>query len=393
MKAFLLEADWSPQSSYKISQKELDEKRAFRSDLVWNNIRKGLKDVPTPKPGKNSVLLRVGACGICGTDVHAVQSNDAGYSAYASHLKLPVILGHEFSGEVVEIGSEVKSVSVGDIIAVEQMHWCGTCRSCRKGLFNQCENLEEAGLSSDGGFAEYIVVPEKFCCNINHIAEALGDKLAAFEAGALAEPVSVAYSGMVINAGGLKPGCDVVIFGAGPIGLVSAELARAFGAGQIFIFNTNPHRDHLAENIGADYVVNPYEMKKQGTSAGDFVLEHTDGMGAGMIVEATGNYDKVYPEIIKCMGDGSRIVQLGVGGKDVQFDMLPVLRKNAKIIGSLGHAGSGIFPSVLSLMANQRIDARKIVTGRYLLSDIEEGLSEASLRERGHGKILISQYY
>ena len=393
MKAFVLEADWSPKKDYKLSDKENSDKRAFRSDLVWNNIRTGIKEVSVPAVKDDEVLLKVGACGICGTDVHAVQSDEFGYSAYASHLKLPVILGHEFSGEVVETGKNVKTVSVGDIIAVEQMHWCGKCRSCRAGMFNQCENLEEAGLSSDGGFAEFIAVPEKFCCNINDIAEELGDKQAAFEAGALAEPVCVAYSGMAINAGGVKPGSNVVIFGAGPIGLVSAELAKAFGAGKIFVFNTNPHRDYLPEKLGVDYVMNPNDLLKQGSSAGDFVLEYTNGIGAGMIVEATGNYEKVYPEIIKCMGNCSKIVQLGVGGKDVQFNMLPVLRKNAKIIGSLGHAGSGIFPHVLSMMASGRIDARKIVTGRFSLDNIEKGIEEASKRELGHGKILVSPNY
>lgn len=393
MKCYYAEADWEPKAGYVLSERELADRRAMRSDLVWKNIRADLKDVPTPEIKSDEVLIKVGACGICGSDLHAVESDEEGYSAYASHLKFPVILGHEFSGEIVAVGKDVKGYKPGDLIAVEQIRWCGKCRACRAGMFNQCENLEEIGLSADGGFAEYAVVPEKYCCKINSIAEVLGDRMAALEAGALAEPACVAYNGIVINAGGLKPGSNVAIFGAGPIGLVSVALAKAFGAGQIFVFNTNPARDRLPKELGADYVFHPNELIKQGTSPGKAVLELTDGIGAGMIVEATGNFSAVYPEIVQCMANGARVVQLGIGKTPAVFDVEPLLRKNAHIVGSLGQAGSDIFPSVLRLMASGRIDIRKIVTGRYSLNHVAEAMKAAGDRSLGHGKILVSQHY
>lgn len=393
MKAFMVEGEWAPKPDYILSPRELKEKRAMRADLVYKNVTTGLKSVPIPEISDDDVLIKVGACGVCGSDLHAIGRDAEGYSTFASHVKLPVILGHEFSGEVVEVGKNVTNTKVGDIISVEQIRWCGTCRVCRTGMFNQCENLEETGLSCDGAFAEYALVPQKYVCVINDIAERLGDKQAAFEAGALAEPTCVAYSGIQINSGGIKPGSNVAIFGVGPIGLASVELARAFGAAKIFVFNTNPARDYLAKAMGADYVFNPRTLKEQGTSAGEVVLELTNGIGAGTIVEATGNFSEVYPEIMKCIGIGAHIVQLGIGAKPAIFDTMPLLRKNAHIIGSLGQAGSDIFPSVLRLMASGRIDMRKMITGRFKLDDVSQAIADSGKRELGHGKVMVSQFY
>ena len=257
MKAFIVNAEWIPKPRYQLSERESMQKRAMRADMVYKNVHAELKETEIPQVKDDEVLIRVGACGVCGSDLSVMKSNADGYSAFASHMKLPVILGHEFSGEVIETGRNVSSVKRGDLVSAEQIRWCGTCRACRSGMFNQCLNLEEAGLSCDGAFAEYAVLPEKYCCVINDIAEKLGNKMAALEAGALAEPTCVAYAGMQINAGGIKPGANFAVFGVGPIGLASIELARAFGAAKIFAFNTNPARDSLAKKMGADYVLNP----------------------------------------------------------------------------------------------------------------------------------------
>jgi len=393
VKAFYVDADWAPKPEYTLSEREEREKRGLRADFVYKNIRVGLRDVPVPTIKDDEVLIQIGACGVCGTDISSLKSQPDGYSVYAGHLKLPVVLGHEFSGEVVEVGKNVTSVRKGDLVAVEQMRWCGACRVCRGGLFNQCLNTDEAGLACDGGFAEFLAVEEKYCCVINDIAETLGSKMAALEAGALAEPTCVAYAGMQVNAGGLKPGAHVAVFGVGPIGLASIALARAFGAAKIFAFNTNPARNQLALAMGADYVYNPDELLKQGSSAGQVVMEQTGGIGAGMIVEATGNFSKVFPEIMKCLGMGAKVVQLGIGSSPIVFDGNPLLRKGASIIGSLGHAGSDIYPSVLRLMAAGRIDMSKMVTARYHLDQTQKAIEAFANRSLGHGKVLVSQHY
>ncbi len=393
MKAFYAEADWAPKAEYAMSDREKADRRSYRADLAFTNVRAGTTDRPIPEIGDDEVLLRIGACGICGSDLHALEVGADGYSSFASHVRFPVVTGHEYSGEVVEIGKDVTSLRVGDLVAVEQIRWCGACRSCRAGKFNQCENIEEAGLSCDGGFAEYGAVREKFCIVINTLANTLGGKLEAFEAGALAEPTAVAYNGMVVNAGGVTPGTPIVVFGAGPIGLAAIALARALGAAKILAFSTNPLRNGLAAAMGADIVLNPTDLLSRGSSPWRAVMEETAGLGADMIVEASGNLGSVYPEISRCLGVEARVVQLGIGAAASGFDLMPFVRRNAKIVGSMGHAGNNVFPSVLRMMESGRLDMRRMVTGRYPLSDTAAGIAASGRRELGHGKILISQHY
>lgn len=391
MKCYVVDADFAPKEGYKLSAREKADKRAQRSSFVFKNLRAGIVERPTPKVGPKDVLIRVGACGVCGTDMHAAEMGDDNYTVYSGHLRLPVIMGHEFSGEIVEVGNAVRDYKVGDLVAVEQIRWCGECPACRRGKFNSCQFLEEVGLSSDGGFAEYALVPEKYCCNINEIATLLGDKMAALEAGALAEPTCVSYAGMMINAGGLQPGSHVAVFGCGPIGLASIALAKAAGAAKIFAFDTVPEKLELAKKIGADFAYNSLDLYKQGSSPAEMVLDETGGIGCAQVVECAGVASRTYPDIVNLMAIGAKVVQLGIGNGLSNIDLTPFQIKGCSMIGSLGHAGNDIFPSVLRMMAKGRIDMRPIVTARYSLDDIADGIKAA--KSGKHGKVLISQHY
>ena len=391
MKAYVCEADWAPKAGYVLTERESRDKRALLGNQVWKNVRASLKDVPKPKMGKEDVIIKIAACGVCGSDLHITEMDEENYSKFASHTRFPVILGHEFSGEVVEVGEDVTEVKVGDLIAVEQIRWCGKCYSCRIGMFNQCKNLEEIGITADGGFAEYAVVPQKFCCNINNIAELLGDKVAALEAGALTEPTAVAYSGMFINGGGFKPGANIVVFGAGPIGLAATALAAAAGGSKIIVIDIDDYRLGLAKDMGATDLLNPIALGKQGLTGGDAVLELTGGIGGGMIVEAAGASTKTYPEIEKCMAIGAKVISLGMQATPVTTNMIAFQRNNARIQGSLGQAGSDIFPSVLRLMASGRIDMRKMVTGRFPLDQVKEAIED--VHNKPNAKVLVGDIY
>lgn len=393
MNVYMARAEWAPKPDYLLSDREKKDHRALLAYQVYKNITAGIESVDIPSIKADEVLLRVGACGVCGSDISVLKADTQGYTTYGGHLRFPVVLGHEFSGEVVEVGKAVTTVQKGDLVAAEQIRWCGACRTCRAGLFNQCLNLEETGLSCDGAFAEYVVLPEKYCCVINDIAEGLGNKMDALEMGALAEPTCVAYNGIQVAGGGLKPGSHFVVFGAGPIGLAGIMLAKAMGAARIIAFNTNPARDCLAVAMGADTVLNPKVLRQQGTSPGQQVMELTRGIGAGMVMEASGNIGQVLPDIMECLAPGARIVQLGVGHSDAGFNINPLMWKNAVISGSIGHAGSDIFPSVLRMMAAGRIDPRKMITARHSLDNTQTGMDAFAHREAGHGKILISARY
>lgn len=386
MRAFVIDADFNPKEGYVLSERERTTKRALRGNMVFNNMKIGLRDVEIPEIQDDEVLIKIGACGICGTDLHLVEVGDDGYTVYGSHCKFPVISGHEFSGEVVKIGNRVKTVKPGDLIAVEEMQWCGECPSCRVSKFNQCQNLEEIGISKNGGFAIYCAVKEKFCCNINNIAEFYGDKMAALELGALAEPTCVAYSGMIINGGGVRPGDTVVIFGAGPIGLASIAVAKASGAGKIIVFDTKEEKLALARHMGATHVYHSLQV-----TPSEVVNDLTNHLGANMIVECAGAFQATYPEICKMLAIEARIIQLGISSKTAPVDITALQVKNARLQGSLGHAGSGIYPSVLSMMASGNLDMRNMVTGRYSLEHIEDAIAAA--RKPESGKVLVSFRY
>ncbi len=389
MKAFVLRGEWAPTGNVSLCKREEDDHRSYTSELCWKNLSYGIENVPVPEPKDDEVLIRVGACGVCGSDIHSVASKPDGYMQFNCHTRLPVILGHEFSGEVVQVGKTVKGYQVGDLIAVEQIHYCGKCHNCRIGLYNNCDNREDIGLSADGGFCEYAVVPEKYCCKINDIAELLGNKMAALEAGALAEPASVAYHSVVINAGGIKPGAYVAIFGAGPIGLSAQAICRAAGAAKVFVFDTVPEKLELARKMGADACFNPMDVEP--TELAAHILSLTNGIGCHMCVEAAGNPGATYPQIAGIMSAHAKLVQIGLPGKVPPVDLIPFIYHGTSIYCCSGSAGSDIFPSILRMFASNVLDMRPCIGGRFPLKDTYEAIQAAA--SGCPGKILVSAFY
>lgn len=386
MRAFYVEADWAPKEGYKLSERETSTKRALRGNSIWKNIRGSVTDRPMPVAKDDEVLLKVGVAGICGTDAHLLKQDEEGYTKYNGHSKYPIITGHEFSGEVVEVGKNVKKLKVGDLVSVESMHWCGECDACRRGMFNQCKNLDEPGLTFDGGFAEYAAIKEKYCYVLNDIVNLYGDKLTALEMGALIEPTGVAYNGLFVRGGGLRPGGHAVVFGAGPIGLAAIQLLKTGGAAKLICFETVPERQELAKACGADYVFNPMDYKSADEQA-DMLMELTNGAGISIFAECAGAGRFTYPVMAKSLAIGGKTIQIGHSLDTTPVDMFYWQWNAAKISGSNGQSGEGIYPDVIALMAAGRIDMRKMVTGRYNLEDIEEGMKLTS------GKVLVSTSY
>ena len=255
MKGLVLDAEWDPKPECTISEWEQRTGKAICGNNIWRNPKLEVRSWPDPEPGPQEVVLEVQACGVCGSDMHFYETDEDDYILYPGLTKFPTILGHEFSGKVVEVGNEVELLKVGDMVTVEEMIWCGRCIPCRNGYPNHCTNLEEIGFTIPGAFANYIAVDEKFCWKIDAIAERFGDEEKAYEVSALTEPTCVAYNAMFERAGGFRPGHYVSVFGAGSIGLASIGLAKAAGAGIIAAFELSPQRRELAKKVGADYVV------------------------------------------------------------------------------------------------------------------------------------------
>lgn len=387
MKGLLLEAEWKVRAGYKLAKREKETRRALNGSNIWKNPKLAIREVPIPKIGSEEVLIRVKACGVCGSDVHMSEVDSEGYILFPGHSRSPCIIGHEFAGQIEEVGKKVKNLKVGGMVTAEEMNWCGECLPCRAGMVNQCENLEEIGFTINGAFAEYVAVKAKYCCKIDALVNIYGDREKAYEAGAVVEPTSVTYNAMFTRAGGFKPGGNLVIFGAGPIGLAATGLARTAGAAKVIVFETAPPRVELAKKMGADKVYDPKELERQGIKPHQVVLENTEGVGGAMLVEAAGACRQTIPEMEKAMAINGKIVQIGMVAGRTPVDLLAFQVKGAHFHGSIGHSGHDNFPSVIRLMAAGRIDMTKIITSRFPLDEAIDAIaSSGSLRE---GKVLV----
>ena len=387
MKGLVLEAEWKPRDGYVVSEFERTTGKAVTGSSIWKNPRLRLADVPEAPVGPKDVRLRPRACGICGSDVHFYETDKDGYMFYPGLTKFPAIIGHEFSGEVVEVGKEVTDLRIGDMVTAEEMIWCGECVPCRNGYPNQCLNLEEIGFTIHGAQAESIVIGAKYCWKIDELVETYGSKDKAYEAGALTEPTCVAYNAMFTRAGGFKPGGYVTVFGTGPIGFAAIALAKAAGAGLIMAFEVSPVRQELARKVGADVVYNPAELQKQGVRPRDVIREKTKGEGVDLHVEAAGAPALTVPEMEETLAFGGKIVQIGRASERVPMYLEHFQTHAGQVFGAQGHSGYGNFPYVIRLMAARRIDMTQIITSRFSLDQGVEAVQKAS--KRMDGKVMV----
>jgi len=387
MKALVVDATWEPREGYSLSEDEHTNRKALCGSQVWRNPHFEFKEIPTPNIDDDEVLIRVVNCGICGSDTHLYETNEEGYIIFSGLVKLPCILGHEFSGIIEKVGRKVTSLKPGDAVAVESILWCGMCIPCRGGALNQCKNIELAGLSADGAFAEFIGVKEKYCWNINELREIYEEK-EMFEVGALIEPAGCAYTGMFVNESGLMPGETFVVYGAGPIGLAAVALARTAGASKIIAFDKIPERLALAMNMGADYAFNINELNGKNSRAHSLVMELTNGEGANIQLEAAGAAPETIPEIEKSMAANGKIIYLGRAATSTPMFLDTLVSGANKIVGARGHAGNWVFPNIIKLLASGKFDLRKMITAEYPFDKLMDALTASS--KRVDSKIMIS---
>lgn len=389
MKGLFMKADFTPRSGYKLKEYEKNTGKIYQSNMVWKNPELQLrKDIPDPKVGPKDLLLRVKSCGVCGTDVHLLEHDDEGYVIYPWHAKLNIVLGHELSGVVEEVGSEVEDFKPGDYVCTEEMIWCGECIPCRNGFPNQCERLEEIGLTVNGGMAEYCVSPAKICWKLDPIRKLFGDSHDVFDFGAMVEPTSVAYNAIFERGQGFRPGAYAAIYGGGPVGLLGTSLIKAGGASKVIVFEPQEWRRNLAKTMGADYVIDTNEIAKQGLTPADVVMEITNGRGADVHMEASGVGHVVFPEITKSLGVNSHIIQTAMSGEPVPILFPPMQGKAAQIFASVGHSGNGTFENVIRLMGAGMIDIRPLISSTYTLDQGMEAFEESKKRS---GAVIMFQ--
>lgn len=385
MQAITLCGTWAPRPELRLPKHLLDQQLAPGS-LAWKDPRFEAGAVPDPTPGHGEVVVRVRRVGVCGSDTHCYETDEEGYVLFSGPMRMPVIPGHEYSGEVVALGPGVQSLRVGQLVAAEGMLNCGVCEACRSFQPNQCPKLHMVGFSSPGAYAEYITVHERFCWSLDGLAEARGSKAEALELGALIEPISCPYNGIWVAGRGMKPGAHVVVYGCGPIGLGAVALCRAAGAASILAVDPSPQRRELALAMGADRALDPIGMERGALAQS--VLDCTHGWGADLQVEAAGAAGQLMPEIEGCLAPGGEMVYLGRTGERAPVMLDALVTSAAGIHGARGHVGGGCFPRVIRLLEADRIAAAPMITAHMPFSDFGQAMERSCLRS--DGKILVT---
>ncbi|MBM3187773.1 MAG: L-threonine 3-dehydrogenase [Chloroflexi bacterium] len=327
-----------------------------------------LLDVEVPKIGPNDLLVKVEAAAICGTDNHIYD-----WSPWAAaRLKLPRIFGHEYAGEVVEVGSAVRGFSVGDRVAAETHIPCLTCFQCRTGRQHTCEKMQIIGVHTDGAFAEYSLLPE-----------ACAWKLApdmSSELGAILEPIGVAANGLFKDR---IDGLSVAVVGCGPIGIFCGQLAQGAGARQLFMTDVNAYRLDLARKVLPQaHVLHAVEDDVLGV-----VRDATKGRGVDVAIELSGTQPGT-EQAFDMLAKGGRVSLVGLPPRPVTLEMTSaIIYREAIVYGSTGRLMWDTWYRVDALLKAGAFDPMPVITHRFPLSEYAQAL-ELTLSANA-GKVLL----
>jgi len=322
-----------------------------------------LVKVNVPRLETSGAILKVGATSICASDIKAYVTG--------ARTKIPIILGHEFAGEVVEASEEFKDY-VGKRVAVNPNIFCGKCEYCLQGEHVLCPNRYAIGIDVDGSFAEYVMIPGqafKVGC-VHEIPENL-----SYEETSLTEPLSACFRGQ--RKLGIKPGDIVAIIGAGPIGIMHLKLAKAAGASKVIISEIDERRCKIAEDLGADYVVNPTKENLEKK-----ILELTSGRGADAVIVAVG-IGQAQKDALRIVARGGRVnffAGLPAGKEEVLINTNLIHYKQITVLGTSMQTPYE-FKKALDLMASGVIDVKPLITHRYSLGNGAEAFRVAMKAE------------
>ncbi|MFQ5603005.1 MAG: scyllo-inosose 3-dehydrogenase [bacterium] len=394
MKTATLLADWAPKPDFKLGPKDIEGKLTYLGSKVWKNPRIEVVEKAMPQPGPTEVLLEVQACGICGSDVHMRQADEDGYIFYPGLTAFPVTLGHEFSGKVVEAGIDAINkrtgirFEIGEAVCAEEMAWCAQCKPCADGYPNHCERLQEIGFSVDGAFAKYIKVDARYVWSLESLREIYGEEKMLL-LGSLVEPTSVAYNAVIERGGGVRAGENVVILGGGPIGVAACAVLSQSGAASVILSEPSAVRREMALSMGATHAIDPTR-----DNAAEAVLEITKGMGARIILEATGLPSVVWPDVERIIWEGrgvnTTVVVVARADDKIHLTGEVLQVRRANVVGAQGHSGHGTFPNVISCMA-AGMDMTKMVTKTIGLEDVESNCLKLQT-ERDDVKIAVTYF-
>lgn len=394
MRTASLLADWDPKPGFKLGAKDIAGKLTYLGSKVWRNPRIEIIEKDKPVPGPEEVLIEVKACGICGSDVHMLQSDKEGYIFYPGLTAFPCTLGHEFSGKIVEAGENAinkrtgKKYKAGEAVCAEEMIWCAQCKPCCDGIPNHCERLQEIGFSIDGAYARYIRMNARYLWSIEGLRQIYGEEK-MWLLGSLVEPTSVAYNAVIVRGGGIRAGENVVILGGGPIGQAACAVLRQSGAASVILSEPSKIRRDMALSLGATHAIDPLAV-----NVVEAVLDITRGVGAKIILEATGLPTIVWPDIERIIWEGKALntTVVLVARADAKIPLTgEVLQvRRASVVGSQGHSGDGTFANVISCMS-AGMDVSRMVTKKIGLDEVKENLIMLQ-KDRDEVKITVTDF-
>jgi (R,R)-butanediol dehydrogenase/meso-butanediol dehydrogenase/diacetyl reductase len=351
--------------------------------VVWHSrgdVR--VEDVPEPPtPGPEEVKVAVEWCGICGTDVEEWRRGPRFVPVEAPHpvtgRKAPLILGHEVSGRVVELGPGVAGLREGDLVALDALIYCGECWWCRRHQVTLCPQLAAIGLQADGGLAEAVTVPAQMCIQVPAGVRA--------DAAALAEPVAVAVR--ALRRGRLALNESLVVLGAGMIGIATLVVGRSMGAAPIVVAEPIASRRELARRLGADLAIDPRDPDFLET-----VWNVTGGRGADVTVDAAGSHDSG-PAAIAAARPGGRAVVVGLASEPARVDLFAFASGEKELIGSLSHVWDEDFAAAVRLLADGILTADQVVGRRLSLDEtVDHGFTAIEDPDAAGVKVHISPH-
>ena len=326
--------------------------------------------MPQPSIGHGEVLVRVEACGICGSDVH-------GYDGSSGRRIPPIVMGHEAAGTVEAIGDGVTKFKKGDRVTFDSTVYCGECVYCQRGQINLCDNRQVIGVSCadyrrHGAFAEYVVVPERIMYPLPANID--------FDEAAMLEAVSVALHGVKVSM--VMGGETALVIGAGMIGLLTLQAARAAGCSRVFISDVDQTRLNLARQVGADEV-----LHCSGAELVKHVLRLTNGRGVDLALEAVGRNETV-AGAIDCTRKGGTVTLIGNIMPEVTLPLQNVVTRQLRLQGSC--ASSGEYPEAIKLIANGSIKVKPLISAVASLEEGPRWFERLHSREPNLMKIILS---
>jgi len=334
--------------------------------LVKTSAGRGLelRQVPRPEPGPGEVLIKVRKTAICGTDLHIYN-----WDSWAQeHIKPPMVIGHEYVGEVAQLGAGVSGFSVGQRVSGEGHLTCGHCRNCHNGNIQWCKDTQGVGVDRDGAFAEYICIPAS---NVIAVDENLPEEIVAF----FDAVGNAAHTALMWDL----VGEDVLIVGAGPIGIIAAGICKYAGARRVVITDVNEYRLDLARKMGVDAAVNVAKEELTQVMASQKLVE---GFDVGLEMSGNGS---ALRQMIGVMRNGGKISLLGLSGKPVDMDMNAVIMKGLTMQGIYGRKMDNWHQ--MSYMVQGGLDLTPVITHRFHYTQFQQGFDV--MNSGKSGKVIL----